>query len=32
MTNNSIEAATLFVTLALIVFFVEIGSFDPLFK
>jgi|GEM_PF-6353478 len=32
MTGNAIEAAVMFVVLALIVSSVEIGLFDPLFR
>lgn len=32
MTGNVIEAAVMFVVLAVIVSFVEIGLFDPLFR
>jgi hypothetical protein len=32
MTSNVIEAAVMFVVLALIVCSVEIGLFDPLFR
>ena len=32
MSANAIEAATMFVALALIVFAVEIGLFDPILR